>query len=87
VVTSKTDTRSYTFQQALPYIAKLADDPEFVEIVNQVYIIFINLKGTGRLNTLPQMKKEQDELERQLWEDRRAIHKKYEEKVKIAVTK
>lgn len=33
------------------------------------------------------MKKEQDDLERQLWEDRRGIHKKYEEKVKVAATK
>jgi hypothetical protein len=33
------------------------------------------------------MKNEQDDLERQLWEDRRAIYKKYEEKVKVAVTK
>jgi len=33
------------------------------------------------------MKDEQDAVERQLWEDRRAIHKKYEEKVKIATNK
>jgi hypothetical protein len=36
---------------------------------------------------MSQMKKEQDDLERQLWEDRRTIHKTYEEKVKIAITK
>lgn len=65
---AKTDMRSYTFQQALPYLAELADDHEFVEI-------------------LKQLKKEQYDLEQQLCEDRRAIHKKYEEKVRIAVTK
>ena len=43
-------------------------------------------KETGQL-ILPQMKTEQDDLERRLWEERRAIHKTYEEKVKIALTK
>lgn len=33
------------------------------------------------------MKKEQADLERRLWEERRAIHDKHEEKVKIARTK
>ena len=33
------------------------------------------------------MKEEQDDLERQLWEDRRNIHRKYEEKVKVATTR
>ena len=33
------------------------------------------------------MKNEQDELERQLWQDRRNIYRKYEEKVKVAQTK
>lgn len=33
------------------------------------------------------MKDEQENIERQLWEDRRAIHKKYEDKVKVAATK
>jgi hypothetical protein len=43
--------------------------------------------GVVAMNFVHQMKKEQDDLERRLWEDRRAIHKKYEEKVKVAVTK
>lgn len=81
---AKTDTRSYTFQQALPYLAQLAEKPEFVKILHQVPLC--NLKGTSQLK-MPQMKKEQDGLEQQLWEDRRAIHKTYEEKVKIALTK
>jgi hypothetical protein len=34
----KTDTRSYTFQQALPLIAQLAEDPEFVEDIKQVWL-------------------------------------------------
>lgn len=33
------------------------------------------------------MKEEQDTLERQLWEDRRNIHRKYEEKVRVATTR
>lgn len=33
------------------------------------------------------MKKDQVDLERQLWEERRAIYRKHEEKVKIARTK
>ncbi|KAG6813449.1 hypothetical protein H0H92_010783 [Tricholoma furcatifolium] len=37
--------------------------------------------------TVRQLKQEQDDLERQLWEDRRDIIKKYEEKVKVALTK
>jgi len=65
---AKTDARSYTFQQALPVLAQLTKDSEFVEMLHQ-------------------MKKEQDDLERQLCEDRRAIHKTYEEKVRIALTK
>jgi hypothetical protein len=35
---AKTDTRSYTFQQALPYLAQLAEDPGFVETVDQVWL-------------------------------------------------
>ncbi|KAF9468856.1 hypothetical protein BDZ94DRAFT_1244758 [Collybia nuda] len=65
---TRKDTSSYTFQQALPHIAQLADDPKFVEAIRK-------------------MKDEQDKIERQLWEDRRAIYKKYEEKVKVATTK
>ncbi|KAK2466401.1 hypothetical protein APHAL10511_002043 [Amanita phalloides] len=62
------DLRPYTFQQALPVIAKLSADPSF-------------------LHEIHQLKQAQDELERRLWEERRAIHRKHEEKVKIAKTK
>ncbi|KAG6850165.1 hypothetical protein H0H93_000292 [Arthromyces matolae] len=62
------DPRSLSFQQALPYITQLANDPKFV-------------------TTLKQLKQEQEDLERQLWEERRDIVRKYEEKVKIATTK
>ncbi|KAG6864580.1 hypothetical protein C0991_008490 [Blastosporella zonata] len=62
------DPRTLTFQQALPLIAQLADDPKFVAAITQ-------------------LKKEQDDLERRLWEDRRDIIRKYEEKVKVATTK
>ncbi|RDB20544.1 hypothetical protein Hypma_012457 [Hypsizygus marmoreus] len=65
---SPQDPRSYTFQQALPHLAQLADDPGFVVAITQ-------------------MKKEQDGLERQLWEERRDIYRKYEDKVKVATTK
>lgn len=33
------------------------------------------------------MKKEQDDLERKLWEERQAIQEKYEEKVQAAKTR
>lgn len=33
------------------------------------------------------MKQDQDSLERQLWEERRSVHRKYEEKLKAAKTK
>jgi len=33
------------------------------------------------------MKQDQDALERQLWEERRSIYRKYEEKLKAAKTK
>jgi len=33
------------------------------------------------------MKQDQDTLERQLWEERRSVHRKYEEKLKAAKTK
>lgn len=80
----QTDTRSYTFQQALPYLAQLVEDPGFVDVIKQVCF---TIEMSFQVDSLSQMKKDQDDLERQLWEDRRAIHEKYEEKVKIAVTK
>ncbi|KAH7930045.1 hypothetical protein BV22DRAFT_85863 [Leucogyrophana mollusca] len=66
------DARSMTFQQALPSLTQMAEDPEFVASIARVWL---------------QMLDEQNELERQLWEERRAIHRKYEEKVKVARTK
>ncbi|KAH9950101.1 Alpha/Beta hydrolase protein [Amylocystis lapponica] len=56
------DLRACTFQQALPHIAALSEDPAF-------------------------MKKEQADLERRLWDERCAIRRTYEEKVKLACTK
>ncbi|GLB33431.1 putative protein of unknown function (DUF2458) [Lyophyllum shimeji] len=66
--TKAPDPRTLTFQQALPHLAQLADDPQFVAAITQ-------------------LKKEQDDLERQLWEERRNIHRRYDEKVKVATTK
>lgn len=34
----KKDTRAYTFQQALPHIAQLADDPDFVAAIKKVVL-------------------------------------------------
>ncbi|KAF5388219.1 hypothetical protein D9615_000056 [Tricholomella constricta] len=62
------DPKSLTFQQALPHLARLGDDPGFVAAITR-------------------LKKEQNDLERQLWEDRRDIHRKYEERLKVAITK
>lgn len=44
------DPRSYTFQQALPHIAQLADDPGFVAAIKQV--ILSGLKGSTGCNDL-----------------------------------
>ncbi|KAG8218316.1 hypothetical protein J3R82DRAFT_3930 [Butyriboletus roseoflavus] len=71
VATSSTrvqDTRSISFQQALPHLTQLASDPGFLTDVSR-------------------LRHEQNELERQLWEERQAVHKKHEERVKVARTK
>ncbi|KAF8556257.1 hypothetical protein OG21DRAFT_673589 [Imleria badia] len=39
------------------------------------------------LTAVSRLRQEQNELEQQLWEERQAIHKKHEEKVKVARTK
>ncbi|KAF5357575.1 hypothetical protein D9758_007459 [Tetrapyrgos nigripes] len=62
------DRRRFTFQQALPVVAKLSEDEAFIK-------------------ALASMKKEQEKLEHRLWEERGAIIRKYEDKVKTAVTK
>ncbi|KAG9317139.1 hypothetical protein JVU11DRAFT_1331 [Chiua virens] len=60
--------RSMSFQQALPHLTELADDPGFLAAISR-------------------LRQEQNALERQLWEERQTIHKKHEEKVKVARTK
>ncbi|KAL5530036.1 hypothetical protein ACEPAF_6293 [Sanghuangporus sanghuang] len=62
------DVQNYTFQQALPHLAQLSDDPTFVDAV---------LK----------LRRNQNNLEKQLSDERQALHAKQAEKVKIAVTK
>ncbi|KAM6495676.1 hypothetical protein JOM56_008382 [Amanita muscaria] len=62
------DLKGYTFQQALPVIATLSNDPAFII-------------------QLQKLKSAQDDLERRLWEERRDIQRKHEEKVKSAMTK
>jgi len=64
----KQDTRGFTFQQSLPHLTRLSDDPSFVAAVAQ-------------------LRKEQDDLERQLWEERQAVVASQEDRVKVAVTK
>ncbi|CCM04035.1 uncharacterized protein FIBRA_06192 [Fibroporia radiculosa] len=58
----KEDLRGCTFQQALPHLVRLSEDPTF-------------------------LKKEQADLERQLWDERKAIQRKHEEKIKVARNK
>ncbi|KLO15705.1 hypothetical protein SCHPADRAFT_920183 [Schizopora paradoxa] len=60
--------RTLSFQQALPVIANLSEDPGFVEAVLQ-------------------LRKDQDSLEEQLWNEREDIIAAQNEKVKVAVTK
>ncbi|KAL5487653.1 hypothetical protein ACEPAI_5761 [Sanghuangporus weigelae] len=62
------DVRNSTFQQALPHLAQLSDDPKFIDAVLKV-------------------RRDQNTLEKQLWDERQALHAKQAEKVKIAVTK
>ncbi|KAI0260957.1 hypothetical protein BC834DRAFT_898243 [Gloeopeniophorella convolvens] len=61
----KANTRALSFQQALPHISRLLEDP-------------------GVMDTLITLKQEQDKLEKQLWEERQAIQRRHEEKVKVA---
>lgn len=68
VSSSAEDTRSFTFQQALPRLAQLSQDTKFIEKIVKI-------------------KKEQDVLERKLWEERGRIQSKYDEKVKNARTR
>ncbi|KZT26901.1 hypothetical protein NEOLEDRAFT_1061790 [Neolentinus lepideus HHB14362 ss-1] len=65
----KQDVRWLSFQQSLPHLARLGNDPSFALIVAQ------------------KMKQEQADLESQLHEERKAILRKHEEKVKLARTK
>ncbi|KAJ7590766.1 alpha/beta-hydrolase [Mycena floridula] len=44
-------------------------------------------EDTGFVATLTELKRKQDELERKLFEEREAIHQKYQDKVKLALTK
>ncbi|KZT13104.1 alpha/beta-hydrolase [Laetiporus sulphureus 93-53] len=62
------DLRNLSYKQTLPHLARLSEDPGFVEAIST-------------------LKKEQAELERQLWEERQAIQCSHEEKVKVARTK
>jgi len=62
------DVRNLTFQEALPHLVRLSEDPSFV-------------------SALRVMKTEQADLERRLWEERRAIQRSHEDKVKMAQTK
>ncbi|THH20289.1 hypothetical protein EW146_g1042 [Bondarzewia mesenterica] len=68
------DVRLFSFQQSLPHITKLVEDRKVVDAVTF---------WGARM----EMKKEQEKLEKQLWEERLAIKRKHEEKVKVARTK
>ncbi|KAJ7229041.1 hypothetical protein GGX14DRAFT_616484 [Mycena pura] len=67
------DIRRLTFQQALPRLAQLCDDPAVVSGIEQ-----------ARFTAL---KQEQDKVERDLWAERTSIRTKYEDKIKVAKTK
>ncbi|KAG6833622.1 hypothetical protein H0H87_004249 [Tephrocybe sp. NHM501043] len=85
-VTAPLDPKTLTFQQALPLIAQLADNPKIVETIRQVSSDHRLTVHPSCLSSL-QLKKEQEDLERRLWEERRNIFRKFEEKVKVATTK
>ncbi|KAK0191380.1 hypothetical protein F5146DRAFT_1048419 [Armillaria mellea] len=57
ISSSAEDSRSFTFQQALPRLAQLSQDTKFIEKIVKI-------------------KKEQDVLERKLWEERGRIQSK-----------
>ncbi|KAF8665580.1 hypothetical protein AX16_000038 [Volvariella volvacea WC 439] len=72
------DVRSLSFQQALPLLASMADDPSFKTLLRQASELPLSSFV---------LKEEQDNLERKLSEERQGIQKKYEDKVKVAKTK
>jgi hypothetical protein len=46
---TKEDTRLYTFQQALPHLVQLSDDPGFVALITQVWLyVSKNVDWCGR---------------------------------------
>ncbi|KAJ7781671.1 hypothetical protein B0H16DRAFT_1448038 [Mycena metata] len=65
------DVRSLTFQQALPRLAELSDDPAVVATIQKARLL----------------KHDQDKLERELWAERAGIRAKYEDKVEKAKIK
>lgn len=60
--------RTVSFQQSLPIVSSLSEDPSFVEAVLQ-------------------LRKDQDDLEQHLWDERQQIIEAQTEKVKVAMTK
>lgn len=85
----KADLRSSTFQQALPHLARLAEDTTFVSAVTAVGVILLDATVGRKLTRLcdSKMKNDQNDLERRLFDERRAIQKAQQEKVKKALTK
>ncbi|KAF8803746.1 hypothetical protein BYT27DRAFT_7109273 [Phlegmacium glaucopus] len=70
-------------------LSQLADTEDIRNLTFQQSLPIISqlTDDSAFIDALKKMKKDQDELERQLWTDREAIYTKYDEKFKVAQTK
>lgn len=84
---AKNDIRSLTFRQSLPYITDLADKSPFREALSKVSRTSTSCFLKYSVDTYVELRREQNELEKQLWEEREELHQRHQDKVKTAVTK
>lgn len=81
------DLRGLTFQQALPYLAQLAQDPSFAKALAKVRQLPASQNLATQLTLSLQLRLQQAALERQLFHERSNIEQKHKEKVHAAQTK
>ncbi|KAF7776122.1 hypothetical protein Agabi119p4_4515 [Agaricus bisporus var. burnettii] len=62
-------------------------DLRFVDLDDAMPILLRLSREPSFIDEIKKIKQDQDALERQLWEERRNIHRKYEDKLKAAQTK
>jgi hypothetical protein len=82
----KADLRDYTFQQALPVLASLADSPDLVAALNLVVNSLFRHRSSATHARI-EMKMDQHTLERRLFEERSRLLKEQEKRLEVALTK